>query len=216
MPYKNPEKHRECKARWRANNPDYQTRYRAANRKKFREYKTRYRTANPEKRRAQVARYRAANRNKINAYHAGYLAKNPNRRLSLRICIAVNKSLRYKKQGRHWETLVGYTLADLMAHLKARFLSGMTWENMGRGGGQVDHIIPVSAFNFERAEDVDFKRCWALSNLQPLWESDNLSKGARLKAPFQPSLKLRIQGPKHTPRNAQALCDSKRSGIATP
>jgi hypothetical protein len=34
----------------------------------------------------------------------------------------------------------------------------------------------------------DFKRAWALSNLQPLWAIDNQRKSAKLAAPFQPSL----------------------------
>jgi len=45
-----------------------------------------------------------------------------------------------------------------------------------------------SVFNFSKPEDMDFKRCWALSNLQPLWAADNFSKHAKLKKPFQPSM----------------------------
>lgn len=94
------------------------------------------------------------------------------------------------KARRSWESLVGYTAAELMAHLERQFLPGMTWGNYGRGGWHIDHVIPRSAFNYETPEDIDFKRCWALENLQPLWEFDNLSKGAKLDAPFQPSLAI--------------------------
>jgi hypothetical protein len=51
---------------------------------------------------------------------------------------------------------------------------------------------PITAFNFNTPEDIDFKRCWALSNLQPLWARDNLSKQNKLIKPFQPSLLLRL------------------------
>lgn len=37
-------------------------------------------------------------------------------------------------------------------------------------------------------DNVDFKRCWALKNLQLLPASENVLKGARLDRPFQPSL----------------------------
>ena len=199
----------------------------AKNREAQKKRSAAYRAENPEKVRKALANWHIRNLKKVRAYRAKYKAENPEIfraisakaranpriRLTLNVLRSIRSSLKDRKRG-HWETLVGYTLADLMAHLKARFLPGMTWENMGRGGWQVDHIIPVSAFNFETAEDVDFKRCWALSNLQPLWESDNIRKAAKLEAPFQPSLKLRIQGPKHTPRNAKGLCDSK-SGMAT-
>jgi len=51
----------------------------------------------------------------------------------------------------------------------------------------IDHIIPVSAFNFTKPEHIDFNKCWALSNLQPLWAEENLSKHKKLKEAFQPS-----------------------------
>jgi hypothetical protein len=52
----------------------------------------------------------------------------------------------------------------------------------------IDHVIPVSAFNFTRAEDVDFKHCWSLKNLRPLWRKQNISKRDKLEIPFQPAL----------------------------
>ncbi|GAG78004.1 unnamed protein product, partial [marine sediment metagenome] len=54
----------------------------------------------------------------------------------------------------------------------------------------IDHKIPVSVFNFSKAEHMDFKKCWALKNLQPLWAIDNQTKNAKLKRPFQPSLQI--------------------------
>jgi hypothetical protein len=82
--------------------------------------------------------------------------------------------------------LVGYSLDRLRRHLERKFLPGMSWANMG--SWHVDHIIPVSVFNFKTAEDVDFKKCWALKNLQPLWAADNMAKKNKLDKPFQPSL----------------------------
>jgi hypothetical protein len=64
----------------------------------------------------------------------------------------------------------------------------MSWDNYGKW--HIDHKIPVTAFNFERVDDVDFKRCWSLKNLQPLWALDNIVKGNKVEAPFQPSLSI--------------------------
>jgi hypothetical protein len=75
-------------------------------------------------------------------------------------------------------------------HLEKQFLPGMSWENMGEW--HIDHKIPIAAFNFEKPEDIDFKRCWALKNLQPLWKSENCIKGAKIDKPFQPSLNLSL------------------------
>jgi ribosomal protein L33 len=108
------------------------------------------------------------------------------RRLSHTLKCAISRSVRDKKRGRHWETLVGWTLADLQARLESRFLPGMTWENYGTW--HIDHAIPIAAFNIASFESPDFERCWALANLQPLWKRDNLVKNAKVTKPFQPSL----------------------------
>ena len=89
---------------------------------------------------------------------------------------AIHKSLGCEKAGRHWEDLVGYTLRELTIHLEKEFTDGMTWMNRGKEGWHIDHICPKSAFCFRTTYDVDFKRCWALGNLQPLWWRDNIEK----------------------------------------
>lgn len=73
--------------------------------------------------------------------------------------------------------LLGYTIEELMAHLEKQFTESMTWDNYGQW--HVDHIKPISSFKFESPEDPEFKECWRLENLQPLWGPDNLSKGPR-------------------------------------
>ena len=83
-------------------------------------------------------------------------------------------ALKEKKNGYKWEDLVGYTCEDLMTHLESQFKGGMSWGNKGKW--HIDHIIPRSRFNVNSPEDAEFKECWALSNLQPLWAEDNLRK----------------------------------------
>jgi hypothetical protein len=95
-----------------------------------------------------------------------------------RMTANINNSLREGKGGRSWERLLGYTLADLMAHLERQFLPGMSWEN--RSEWHIDHRRPVSSFNFLSVDDPEFLECWALSNLQPLWAADNIRKGNAL------------------------------------
>jgi len=90
------------------------------------------------------------------------------------------KSRNISKNGRHWENLVGYTTQDLKNHLEFLFTEGMNWENMGRGGWHIDHIIPKKFFKYNSADDVEFKYCWSLNNLQPLWEKDNEDKSDKM------------------------------------
>ena len=99
---------------------------------------------------------------------------------------SISRSLNGNKNNQHWEDLVGYTITKLKKHLQKQFVEGMTWENYGRW--HIDHKIPLSVFNYTKPEHKDFKRCWALSNLRPLWAEDNLKKNNSLDKPFQPSL----------------------------
>ena len=107
-------------------------------------------------------------------------------KLDCSISTGINRSLKGRKNGFHWEDLVGFTLNDLILHLEKQFTNGMTWENYGEW--HIDHIIPITAFNFHSVNDYDFKRCWALSNLQPLWRVDNEHKSDKVVGGFQPSL----------------------------
>ena len=54
----------------------------------------------------------------------------------------------------------------------------MNWDNYGEW--HVDHIIPKSSFNFSSKHDKEFKECWALDNLQPLWAEDNIAKSDKI------------------------------------
>ena len=114
----------------------------------------------------------------------------PSARLNRRMSNAIGKTLRGEKAGRRWESLVGYTLEDLFMHIESKFACGMTWDNYGRNGWHIDHILPLSRFNITCAEDPDFKRAWALSNLQPMWEAENIRKSNKIEKPFQPSLAI--------------------------
>lgn len=112
----------------------------------------------------------------VRAYRRAWLAANPHQKLSHNIGSAIGASLAGNKAGRRWERLVGYTLADLKAHLERQFRPGMSWENYGQW--HVDHIRPIASFRFSDADSEEFLACWALTNLQPLWASENLSKKA--------------------------------------
>ena len=67
-----------------------------------------------------------------------------------------------------------------MKHLEKQFQNGMNWDNYTKFGWHIDHIIPVDAFNFTTTKDKEFKECWKLSNLQPLWAYDNWKKNNKI------------------------------------
>lgn len=124
---------------------------------------------------------------------AAYYRSNPERRfkrnkeqakaryeqnkVSMNISRGIRKSLGRHKNGYKWESLLGYSLEDLKSHLASLFSDGMTWENYG--DWHIDHIRPVSSFDIKDEYCQDFIDCWSLTNLQPLWAKDNLSKGSK-------------------------------------
>ncbi|EGV5393330.1 hypothetical protein FER63_23445 [Salmonella enterica] len=71
---------------------------------------------------------------------------------------------------------LGYTLSQLTAHLESLFTEGMEWANYGLW--EIDHILPIQWF-IER-ELSDAKIVNSLTNLRPLWASENRAKGASI------------------------------------
>lgn len=92
------------------------------------------------------------------------------------------------KGGRRWQDLVGYTVAELEERLRSTMPEGCTWQDFMDGKLHIDHIIPMSMYNYKTPEDEDFKRCWALDNLRLLPAIENMKKGNKLDGKFIPRL----------------------------
>lgn len=82
------------------------------------------------------------------------------------------------KQWVHIFSIVGYSVEELQKHLESKFQEGMSWDNIGEW--HIDHIIPESHFNYTSTVDEEFKKCWSLDNLQPLWAKDNIAKSNKI------------------------------------
>jgi hypothetical protein len=165
----------------------------AANREEIKANKADYYTTNREKISIKNSARYAANREKIIARQAACRAVNIEEirakkairrktdsqyavtcRLRVRLANAVRCIGGYKSARTH--ELIGCTISELMAHLESKFLPGMTWEN--RSEWHIDHITPCKAFDLTDPEQQ--KLCFHWTNLQPLWKSDNMSKGAKV------------------------------------
>ena len=154
----NKEKHFARCAKWREKN-------RELLRERFR---TRYRKRQTE--------YIVNRRKEDNEFRL-YCNFSSNMRMSLKSI----KSNGISKNGKSWEDIVGYTLEDLINHLEPLFQEGMSWDNYGQW--HIDHILPISSFNIQEIGDDEFKKCWSLSNLQPLWAIDNIKKQNKILIP---------------------------------
>jgi len=212
---KNRKKILERNNQWRKDNPKKRKeqikRYRKKYPKKEKDRQKRYRIKHSEEIKRKEQAYRERNRIKINLRSKIWRKNNPekvrkynnkwskNRRktnlkynLNKRMSRSISLSLRNNKNGKHWEDLVEYTSNDLIKRLKKTMPEGYNWSDYMQGKLHIDHIIPISAFNFDCSENPDFKNCWALSNLQLLPAKENLIKSNKLNKPFQPALKIWI------------------------
>lgn len=176
----NPERAKETKAKRRIEQREHVLALEAAKRK-----------ARAEQRRVAAREYYWKNRERVLARLSSEegrrysrermrrLMKDHSRRLHGNMSRAIRSALEGAKSGKGWESVVGYTRADLIAHIERQFTKGMGWRNMGEW--EVDHIVPRCAFKLEGSDDPAFKACWAITNLRPLWRQDNRAKsGSRL------------------------------------
>ena len=181
------------------NNKDRRKQYDSRNQQRIQKYQKSYQKDKQLEIKAQKNEYYEKNKKDILAKRKEYLKnnaekvknssnkcsrkrrKNPIFRLNGNISNSIRSSLKsqsLRKNGRHWESLVGYTVLELKEHLESLFQTEMTWGNYGKW--HIDHRIPQSFFEIKKIGDVEFKMCWRLENLQPLWASENLSKSNRI------------------------------------
>lgn len=129
-------------------------------------------------------------RAKKNAIVKRRYRNDPKFAIEARVRAAVHKHLRATgetKKRRLYDAL-GYTADQLRDRLMQTMPHGYDWDDFLSGGLHIDHITPLSAFNFTTVDDLDFRRAWALSNLRLLPAAENIQKSDKLSQPFQPSL----------------------------
>ena len=143
--------------------------YRVDNKASCGKYAAQYYADNKEK----FAQYRENNKEKLDKYYAQYRKDNP---IPVFVRSSLNRIIGNWKGGRSKaEELCGYTIEQLKKRIEFNFKDGMNWEN--RGEWHIDHKKPVARFIAQGITDPAIIN--ALSNLQPLWASDNQSKGAK-------------------------------------
>jgi len=173
---------RKCTKEWQKNNTEhrkeYVKQYYKDNKGKERLRSIRFFENNPDYRKQYNKKWKENNPDYEKEWLKNKRKNYPWFRLSKNISRQIRKSLSCNKDGCHWEDLLGYTLIDLISHLEKLFKIGMSFNNYGKW--HVDHIKPVSSFNFNSYDDPEFKECWALANLQPLWAEENMKKSNKI------------------------------------
>ena len=141
------------------------------------------------------AKYRNKNRDKLHRYNKEYQSRpeiSEHRKIlnstyqkqtqpQLR---SKYRSLLYqciKRESDSIERVVGIKFKAFKEYITSLFIEGMTWNNKGKGGWEIDHIVPLSAFDLTKQDEVN--KAMHYTNLRPLWAKDNLSKHANLVTP---------------------------------
>ena len=156
--------------------------YNKENKEYSAKYNKKYYEKNKDKIKNKTKNWKKQNKEKMAKWYSSYKkqrrSKDPKYKLSWNISSLMRVTLQRKgvKKTLAFEKAVGYTISQLKEHLENKFDDKMSWENYG-SYWHVDHIKPVSLFNFSSIEDQEFKDCWALNNLQPLEAIENIKKG---------------------------------------
>lgn len=91
-----------------------------------------------------------------------------------RIYVALKRGVKSKPT----KELLGCTIQEFIKYFGDLFSEGMSWEKYMEGGIHIDHIRPCASFDL--TDPAQQKECFHYTNLQPLWELDNLVKGAKI------------------------------------
>ena len=149
------------------------------------------------------AKWHQENKERLAAQHKIYraLPENKERRNALArsrritdICFKLNSNMSKRiwhalgknKNNEKFLDYVDYTAPELKLYIESLWEPWMSWDNYGmehiKGHRcwHIDHIIPVSSFQFTSMQCQGFKDCWELSNLRPLDQIENIRKGNRL------------------------------------
>jgi hypothetical protein len=185
-------KHREKLSKWQREN-------RRKDVQKARSKDREYYRKNALKKKLAKARARAKNPQKHKDIHRTWFLKNKDKvmfrmkkwrterkqasaafRVRCTLGARLAKAIRGKQKSSSLEDLTGCSFDFLKVWLESKWKPGMSWDNYGYKGWHIDHIRPCASFDLSDPQQQ--RICFHFLNLQPLWASENLSKGARMDA----------------------------------
>jgi hypothetical protein len=126
--------------------------------------------------------WKKKNRDKWNKYISNYKKTNPSYHISETLRGRIRNVLLSKnvKKENSTSVLLGCSYDECRAYLESKFKDEMSWENYGFGKNKwhIDHIIPCASFDLTKMEEQ--LKCFNYTNLQPLWQTENLAKGSKI------------------------------------
>lgn len=166
--------------------------FRDNNKEKIVAWSNRYRENNPEKIAQRKRDHVENNREWYREYHREYKANLRSTDINYRIKKSMTTSIRQAlarlnetKGGASTFKHLPYTPQQLKEHIESQFEDWMSWDNWGQASHDrrtwnIDHIYPHSKLPYTSMTDENFKKCWALENLQPLDAFENIKKSNKI------------------------------------
>lgn len=134
----------------------------------------------PEKKKEYQKKYynKPETKEKVKEYRSNRYNSDPLYKLMINIRKRISESFRSEKINKKIksEIILGCSFLEFRIYIEKQFVEGMSWENYGEW--HLDHKTPVSWGKSE--EEIYILNHY--TNFQPLWASDNLSKGNRYKS----------------------------------
>lgn len=182
------EKYNKCSRHWdglKVTCMDCFSQYRANTKDRMTEYNKRYWIETKEQQSEKHKQWARNNRDHINEYGRKYKkiweaeqrATNPRFKLLKNLRSRLWHAVRDQNATKQNNTLelTGCTISFLKKYLESKFKDNMSWENYGEW--HVDHIKPCSKYDLTKEKEQ--YKCFHYTNLQPLWGSENCSKGSK-------------------------------------
>ena len=159
-----------------------QRKRRKSNLEKYRKKEMEWYYANQEKVRAINKRTYHKNKHKFDhakraAWEADQMKNNPIYALKKRLRDRLRKAIKNNYKAGSAVRDLGCSVEYFKEYIESKFTEGMSWNNWCVGGWVLDHIIPLNAFDLTDREQL--LKAVHYTNMQPLWEDDNLRKAAR-------------------------------------
>ncbi|KKN24453.1 hypothetical protein LCGC14_0894780 [marine sediment metagenome] len=144
--------------------------HRENNRNELREYGRKYYANNKDKYRKSIEK----NKKRINQYMRNRRITDINFKIKDNLKRRTNMVLNGNSKSESTLELLGCKIDVLKKHIERKFTKKMNWNNYGRRGWHIDHIIPCA--HFDLSKESEQRKCFHFTNLQPLWAKDNVAK----------------------------------------
>jgi len=186
---------------YREKNKEQIKEYQAQNKERIKQYRKQYYKQNKEKIKQYIKQYAEhskeikkkyyeENKTAINKQKLNYSRQKIKEDIDFKLLVCLRSrltmALKHNYKTSCTKELLDCTISEFRKLLEEQFDEGMSWDNYGRNGWHLDHILPCARFDFGKAAHQ--RVCFNYRNTQPMWGSENILKKASLQPGWQEKL----------------------------